>query len=133
MEAAQTDVEMNAKTLVLRGIESIESTRGRLEAVEKSVDAMQLEVRAIAMQHNLIASYIERIAKAEEARAQQAKKEHEEKSAWLQKLWASPGIQLLFMGLILALLQTLGMQQLVSMYVKDDSSAFHSRGGGVSP
>lgn len=98
----------------------VEQLAGRVGAVEKSVDGMRLEVRMATDTSKIAALALQRIAKAEEDRAEtererleQEKKERLEnkrsRERWASRFWESPALQMLLTGLVLGVLQLLGL------------------------
>jgi len=112
----------------------IESTRalerlgGRLEAVEKSVDQNTQATTAAAAAAGAAANALTRIAKVEEDRLAfdvanaKAKKESDKeergmREAWMNRLWTSQPLQLLLLGVVMVILNLLGVSYLADKFV----------------
>lgn len=103
----------------------VEQLTGRLKAVEKSVDGVVSEVRTATDTAKMAAAALTRIAKAEESQAQTArdrlegdrlqdKNDRKNRDKWATRLWESPAVQMLLTGVVLAILQFLGVAYLAT-------------------
>lgn len=115
---------MSGQELALRGVVAIEGVKSRLENVEKEVGKNQQQLLDHIELMKDVRLMLGRIAAAEEERTQTAKdaeKERraenlrliEQRSAWLGKLWTNQAVQLLLMGLVMFILQLLGLNWMV--------------------
>ena len=94
--------------LVIRGIEAVESTKGQLSAVEKSIDGMEATVRSSAEVARRAGDALERIAKAEEERNRLAAEGTKQRADLFGRIWASQPVQLLILLAICGLAQLVG-------------------------
>lgn len=111
---------MSGQELALRGVVAIEGVKSRLENVEKGLDKSQQQLIDHAELMKEVRGILVRIASAEEERtltikdAERERREEnkrmiEQRSAWMSKLWANQAVQLLLMGLVMFILQLLGL------------------------
>lgn len=111
---------MSGQELALRGVVAIEGVKSRLENVEKGLDKSQQQLTDHAELMKEVRGILMRIASAEEERtltikdAERERREEnkrmiEQRSAWMSKLWANQAVQLLLMGLVMFILQLLGL------------------------
>lgn len=111
---------MSGQELALRGVVAIEGVKSRLENVEKGLDKSQQQLTDHAELMKEVRGILVRIASAEEERtltikdAERERREEnkrmiEQRSAWMSKLWANQAVQLLLMGLVMFILQLLGL------------------------
>lgn len=103
--------------LVIRGIEAVESTKGQLGAVEKSIDTMEQTVRSSAEVARRAGDALERIAKAEEERNRLASEQSKRRDDLLGRVWASPPFQLLLILAIAGIAQLVGLRWVVDNYL----------------
>ena len=85
----------------------------RLQAVEKSLDQNTTTVAAAAAAATSAAAALGRIAKTEEDRLAFDREDRNHRNAWLARVWSSNAIQLLIVGLVVAVLNVLGVSYLV--------------------
>jgi hypothetical protein len=104
---------------------SLERLSARVQAAEKSVDQHGIALTANNATAAAAASALTRIAKTEEdrlvferqleaAKKEDAAAEKLRSDQWMQRFWGSQAVQLLFLGIVLALLQYLGVSHMLS-------------------
>jgi hypothetical protein len=104
---------------------ALERLSARVQATEKTVDQQGITLAVNTSTAAAAASALLRIAKAEEDRLvfdrQQTVSRKEAEAAaklrsdqWFQRFWESQAVQLLFLGIVLALLQYLGVSQMMN-------------------
>jgi hypothetical protein len=104
---------------------SLERLSARVQAVEKSTDGLGGAVASSNATAAAAASALMRIAKTEEGRLAFETRVHEGKlkaeqedkrrsDQWLQRIWSAQPVQLAVLGLVLALLQYLGVSHMMS-------------------
>ena len=104
---------------------ALERLSARVGATEKSVDQQGIALAVNTSTAAAAANALLRIAKAEEERLvfdrQQTITKKEEDAAaklrsdqWFQRFWESQAVQLLFLGVVLAILQYLGVSQMMN-------------------
>jgi len=117
---------------------ALERLAARLQAVEKTVDQLHPRVDNATAAAAASAAALTRIAKAEEdrlafekqvsletkeranrertERLQKEREEQERKDAWLTRVWSSQPLQLLLLGLVLVILNLLGLSYITERY-----------------
>ena len=117
---------------MIESTRAIERLAGRLEAVEKSVDqntGATLNSTAVA---GAAATALTRIAKVEEDRLafdkqnaqnklNSEKEERGVREAWMNKLWTSQPLQLLLLGIVMVILNLLGVSYLADRFIPSPS------------
>jgi len=114
----------------------LERVNARLLAVEKSMDQNTAAVATAASASAAAATALTRIAKtdedrltfdklAEERRVQERTEDRNHRDAWFSRVWSSNAVQLLLLGLVIAVLNLLGIS-----YIADRMLPF---AGGSSP
>lgn len=98
----------DAQVLVLRGIQAIETLRAETAAFGKTVDSNSRDLDTVKASIIRVEGLLSRIAAAEERRTVLAEKAEERHDAWVDRLWASKPVQLVFLALALALANLLG-------------------------
>lgn len=111
---------------------NLEQLNSRMGAVEKSLDGvaaevrkstgdLAAEVRTAAEISKVAVEALTRIAKAEEERAGAESdrnkillKDNEVRERWAERIWSSPAFQVLLSGVVLGVLQFLGVTYVVS-------------------
>lgn len=106
--------------LIVRGIEAVESNKGALGAVEKSLDGLKAEVQAANRSATATEGYLKRIAEAEEARLAQTREQEQRRDAWMARLWSSGPVQMFLMLLVAGLLNLLGLSWMADTYLKQN-------------
>jgi hypothetical protein len=91
----------------------LERQTARLQAVEKSLDQNTAAVASAAAAATAAAMALGRIAKTEEDRLAFDREDRNHRNAWLARVWSSNAIQLLIVGLVVAVLNVLGVSYLV--------------------
>jgi hypothetical protein len=102
---------------------NMEQLSGRIVIVEKSVDNLISEVRRSGDVTNLAAQALDRIAKAEEDRATGEKERNKilrdagrRSERWFDRVWETPATQLLLTGVVMAVLQFLGVAYMATKF-----------------
>ena len=106
--------------LIVRGIEAVESNKGALGAVEKSLDGLKVEVQAAGRSATATEGYLKRIAEAEEARLKQSQEQEQRRDAWMARLWSSGPVQMFLVLLLAGLLNALGLSWMAETYLKQN-------------
>lgn len=94
----------------------LERVSGRQAAVEKSLDQLTTEVRDAAGASGAAAEALARIAKAEEDRLVLMREQAREGRQWKERIWSSQPFQLLMTGVVMAVLQLLGVAYLATKF-----------------
>lgn len=111
---------ISGQELALRGVVALEGVKSRLENVEKEIDRSKSTLGDTADVLKEVRTILARIANAEEERTltikdaererrEEKKRDEAERAAWAVKIWSNQAVQLLLMGLVMAILQLLGL------------------------
>ena len=108
----------------------LERVNARLQAVEKSTDQNTVAVTTAAAAASAAAAALTRIAKTEEDRLTFEKDQRKDRDAWATRVWSSNAFQLLLIGIVVAVLNVLGVSYIADRLLPHagDSTAPHQVG-----
>ena len=109
-QATPPATPLDAQGLILRGIEAVESLRARMTALEKASDVHAADLDGIKLSLRHVEELLQRIAAADEKRVAIAERQEERRADLVGGLLKSSHVQILFLAIILAVLQALGMR-----------------------
>src|SRR3990167_3204784 len=78
-------------------------------AMVQAADRLTAEVAGLAKQNVAMLGFLARLATAEEARVQDARAAEKVRAEWTSRLIGHPAIQMLLVGIIIAMMQALGV------------------------
>jgi len=109
----------------------LERVNARLQAVEKSTDQNTGAVTAAAAAAAAAASALTRIAKTEEDRLTFERDQRKDRDAWATRVWSSNAFQLLLIGIVVAVLNVLGVSYIADRLLPHTGSSSESHQVGT--
>lgn len=100
-----------------RAVQAAERLFLKMDALDRTLrEDMRRDVEVLLELSRKSETALVRIATAEERRTALAEQAEQRREAWLAKVWNSPAGQLLLMGVVMGILQIIGMSWLAQRY-----------------
>jgi len=130
--ATSRDDRLDYASLVREVVSAVEQCRASHDATRETLDRLSSGVVAMISESRETRSRLDRLVELREDELAVRREESEKRAQWAARLWASTPVQLLSAGVVVAILQAIGVSWVASNYLPQLQAAHAAQVSEVS-